>query len=155
MGAPSLKHNDFIYPYGKIQEKDFCEVTEDLEGDVKKWLTVANRKTECISHIESRRNAVEDYVYYMAYFALWQKMNTEPVEVSRDEKTTRFVSPQLTQMRRLWEEHKRCFDEAIRAATQVDYSSLEFSTVVNEGAVWDLSRSDSRALTEREKRAGL
>lgn len=137
MGLPALKENDFIQPYGSLEPDQFVEVTDCLEDSVQKWLWLASKKTEAITHDESRRAAMEDYVYWKAYFALWQYWNTQPVEVSLDEKTTRWTNAQIQAIRTLWERHQENFMAALAALSSGAYADDFRSRVVSSSPSWD------------------
>lgn len=152
MGRAPLKEQDFIHPYGQLMPQQFEGVTDCLEDDIQKWLWLASTKTASITHDESRRCAIEDYVYWKAFFVLWAYWNAQPVEVSlKDEKTTRFTTQQIQAWRSLWEQHQENFQAALASVTTA-YTDDFRSRVVSASSSWNPVLS-TRGATEPERRA--
>lgn len=152
MSRPTLKEQDFIHPYGQLDPKQFAQVTDCLEDDIQKWLWLANTQTQSIVHEESRRCAIEDFVYWKAYFALWQFLNSQPIETSVEEKTIRYIGGQIQSVRTLWESYQEKYMTALAAINTGTYTDEFRSRVVSSVPVWDPVRTEY-AGTEADQRA--
>lgn len=102
---------DFISPDGLLTADLFPG--KNLEAMVSAWLTEAEIKAAAANTVERQTEATRAWVYYRAYFDVWQRLSSSPSSLSLDGTSYAMGQDQINSYFNLWRSYKGDYDTAM------------------------------------------
>jgi hypothetical protein len=102
---------DFISPDGLLTTALFPG--QNLETLVSAWLTEAEARAAAADTVERQTEAVAAWVYYRAYFDVWQRLSSNPSQLSLDGTSYGMGQDQINSYLTLWKSYKADYDAAM------------------------------------------
>lgn len=106
-----MEETDFIAPVGLLTESLFPGQT--LLTLVTAWLTEAESKAAAADTLERRNEATRAWVYYRAYFDVWQRLSSNPSQLSLDGTSYGMGQDQINSFLALWKSYRADYDAAM------------------------------------------
>lgn len=102
---------DFISPDGLLTAALFPG--QNLEAMVSAWLTEAESKAAAADTVERQTEAARAWVYYRAYFDVWQRLSSNPSSLSLDGTSMSMGQDQINSYLVLWKSYRGDYDAAM------------------------------------------
>lgn len=102
---------DFIAPVGLLTPTLFPG--QNLETLVAAWLTEAESKAAAADTVERQTEATRAWVYYRAYFDVWQRLSSNPSSLSLDGTSMSMGQDQINSYLALWKSYRGDYDAAM------------------------------------------
>lgn len=103
--------DDFISPEGQLTPDLFPG--RDLASLVSAWLTDANVRSAAADTVDQQEQAAIAWVYYRAYFDVWQRLSSNPASLSLDGTSYNIGQDQINAYFGLWRSYKADYDAAL------------------------------------------
>lgn len=102
---------DFISPDGLLTADLFPG--KNLEAMVSAWLTDGETRAAAADTLERRNEAATAWVYYRAYFDVWQRLSSNPASLSLDGTSMSMGQDQINSYLTLWKSYRGDYDAAM------------------------------------------
>lgn len=106
-----MEATDFIAPTGLLTESLFPGQT--LADLVTAWLAEAESKAAAADTLEQQNEAIAAWVYYRAYFDVWQRLSSNPSQLSLDGTSYGMGQDQINSFLALWKSYRADYDAAM------------------------------------------
>lgn len=103
--------DEFISPEGQLTPDLFPG--RELALLVSAWLTDANVRSAAADTVDQQEQAVLAWVYYRAYFDVWQRLSSNPASLSLDGTSMSMGQDQINAYFNLWRSYKADYDAAL------------------------------------------
>lgn len=102
---------DFIAPVGLLTPTLFPGQT--LETLVAAWLAEAETRAAAAATLEQHTEAVRSWVYYRAYFDVWQRLSSNPASLALDGTSYGMGQEQIAAYLNLANSYQETFNQAM------------------------------------------
>lgn len=109
-----MEETDFIAPVGLLTAALFPG--QNLEAMVSAWLTEAESKAAAAATPEQQNEAIRAWVYYRAYFDVWQRLSSNPASLSLDGTSMSMGQEQIASYLNLWKSYQGQYNDAMGLA---------------------------------------
>ena len=109
-----MDETDFISPVGFLTPDLFPG--RDLTTLVTAWLADAVSKASAAATLEQLNEAVKSWVYYRAYFDVWQRLSSNPSSLSLDGTSMSMWQEQIASYLNLWKSYQGQYNDAMGLA---------------------------------------
>lgn len=125
-----MEPTDFISPAGLLTTDLFPG--RDLTALVEAWLAEAESKSSAAATLEQQNEAIKAWVYYRAYFDVWQRLSSNPSSLALDGTSMSMGQEQIASYLNLWKSYQGQYNDAMGLAK----GKLVVSKSVKAVATW-------------------